>query len=47
MASARSIWVMSPDDRERVMNRTNAFHSAIAGFVVATLALLILHMLLA
>lgn len=29
------------------MNRTPAFRSATAGFVVATLALLVLHVLLA
>lgn len=29
------------------MNRTSPFHSAAAGFVVATLTLLMLHLLLA
>jgi hypothetical protein len=38
---------MSPNDRERPLNRATAFRSATAGFVVATLVLLMLHMLLA
>jgi hypothetical protein len=47
MAAARSIRVMSPTDRERPMNRSTAFRSATVGFVAATLALVMLHLLLA
>lgn len=46
-AAAGSICVMSPYDHERPMNRTTALRNATAGFVVATLALVMLHMLLA
>jgi len=38
---------MSPDEREASMTRSTSFRNASAGFVVATIGLLVLHALLA
>jgi hypothetical protein len=38
---------MSPDDHEAPMTRSHSFRNATVGFLVATLGLLLLHVLLA